>query len=222
MPKEGDTPSDTDDVGGGLEKTPGVSKKNYRPGWAKTFKRVKVKGARPSRYKALHKWLERLTKELEHDRFHGESGYEKKTAYYFGAPEGVLVDFVSAEFLEGTPAEDRPGASVSSLAIVHMAEVEALAELGGTLSELAEWRLPTMAREILSKAAEDDQALVDPGSVDRDYEGLSLWEIAEAAPRALQGLSPEAEELLAVLDVNTVADLASWGVDQVAAQILAE
>lgn len=50
MPMEGDDVG-AHDVGGGLEQTPGLPKKNYAPGWSKRFPPVKIPGVRPSRFK---------------------------------------------------------------------------------------------------------------------------------------------------------------------------
>lgn len=39
------------DTSGGLEQTPGISKKNYRPGWATQYEMVVIAGTRSSHYK---------------------------------------------------------------------------------------------------------------------------------------------------------------------------
>ena len=50
MPKEGE-PTRGYDVAGGLEKTPGVAKRNWSPGWSKTMTYVEIDGARQAYYK---------------------------------------------------------------------------------------------------------------------------------------------------------------------------
>lgn len=54
MPKKGDERKPgfkKFDTKGGLEKTPGLPKENYKPGWANTFPRVSVEGIRETHYK---------------------------------------------------------------------------------------------------------------------------------------------------------------------------
>ena len=50
MPKEGDSCAGFD-CGGGLEQTPGLSKKNYKPSWAKEDKYIDISGVRPGHLK---------------------------------------------------------------------------------------------------------------------------------------------------------------------------
>jgi hypothetical protein len=50
MPKEGDNTTGFD-VGGGLEQTPGLSKKNYRPKWSLDFEAKNVTNVRPVLFK---------------------------------------------------------------------------------------------------------------------------------------------------------------------------
>jgi hypothetical protein len=50
MPKEGDDVQGYD-VAGGLEQTPGLPRRNYRPGWALRFTYEPVPGVRPSYFK---------------------------------------------------------------------------------------------------------------------------------------------------------------------------
>ena len=50
MPKEGDETKGFD-VGGGLEQTTGLSKKNYRPKWASTMTHVAIDGVRDQYFK---------------------------------------------------------------------------------------------------------------------------------------------------------------------------
>lgn len=50
MPKEGQETKGYD-VKGGLEQVEGVSKKNYKPGWADSKKEVHIAGVRPAYFK---------------------------------------------------------------------------------------------------------------------------------------------------------------------------
>jgi hypothetical protein len=50
MPKEGESTTGHD-VGGGLEQTPGLDKKNYRPSWSLTFERILNDDVREVYYK---------------------------------------------------------------------------------------------------------------------------------------------------------------------------
>ena len=50
MPTDGDNTAGFD-VGGGLEQTPGLPKKNYRPGWSTTFIAKTVTNVRPTYFK---------------------------------------------------------------------------------------------------------------------------------------------------------------------------
>jgi len=50
MPKEGGKTKDND-VKGGLEETPGLNKRNYKPGWANTYDSCPVRGAREPYFK---------------------------------------------------------------------------------------------------------------------------------------------------------------------------
>ena len=50
MPMEGDDTTGFD-VGGGLEQTPGLAQRNYRPGWSTTYTEEAVADARPAYFK---------------------------------------------------------------------------------------------------------------------------------------------------------------------------
>ncbi|MCR4317954.1 MAG: hypothetical protein NUW37_16545 [Planctomycetes bacterium] len=56
MPQEGE-PTEGSDVGGGLEQTPGLGQRNYRPGWSvdPDFPRVNIAGVRERFYKFYRK-----------------------------------------------------------------------------------------------------------------------------------------------------------------------
>ncbi len=50
MPKEGDSCKGFD-CSGGLEQTEGLSKRNYRPGWAAKCPYINIAGVRPAYFK---------------------------------------------------------------------------------------------------------------------------------------------------------------------------
>lgn len=47
-------------------------------------------------------------------------------------------------------------------------------------------------------------------AVDKQYEGKSLKEIAEAPVAALEGVSEESGKILAQLGIKTIRDLGEW------------